>query len=130
MTEITSTVNEVRGKVAIVRGAASGIGQGIAELLHTRGANVVAEDISPDVEKLTRPGLVPFVADVTVEGSAEAAVALAVEKFGRLEILVNSRPNFIQAAGRDDPGGMDLADGHERHRSLSPFTRSDEGDDP
>jgi NAD(P)-dependent dehydrogenase (short-subunit alcohol dehydrogenase family) len=95
MTEITSTVNEVAGKVAIVTGAASGIGQGIAELLHARGAKVVAEDINPDVEKLTRPGLVSLVADVTIDGSAEAAVALAIETFGKLDILVNNAGRIL-----------------------------------
>ena len=38
-------VNEVEGKVALVTGAASGIGRAIVELLHARGAKVVAEDI-------------------------------------------------------------------------------------
>jgi NAD(P)-dependent dehydrogenase (short-subunit alcohol dehydrogenase family) len=95
MSEIASAMNEVEGKVAIVTGAASGIGQGIAKLLHARGAKVVAEDVDPDVQKLECPGLVPFVADVTVEGSAEAAVSLAVKKFGKLDILVNNAGRIL-----------------------------------
>src|SRR5215207_5701946 len=90
MTRISPTVNEVEGKVALVTGAASGIGRAIAELLHARGAKVVAEDIDPRVESFARPGLVPFVADVTKDGSAEKAVGLAVETFGRLDVLVNN----------------------------------------
>jgi NAD(P)-dependent dehydrogenase (short-subunit alcohol dehydrogenase family) len=42
------------------------------------------------VEALARPGLVPLVADISQDGTAERAVALAVEQFGRLDILVNN----------------------------------------
>jgi NAD(P)-dependent dehydrogenase (short-subunit alcohol dehydrogenase family) len=86
----TNAVNEVKDKVAIVTGAASGIGRATTELLHARGAKVVAEDISPDVEKLERPGIATLVADVSKDGSAEKAVALALGRFGRLDILVNN----------------------------------------
>ena len=81
---------EVEGKVALVTGAASGIGKAIALLLHARGAKVVAEDLDPSVETLGRPGLVPLVADITDDGAAERAVGMAVEAFGRLDILVNN----------------------------------------
>ncbi len=87
---ISSTINEVKGKVAIVTGAASGIGKATAELLLTRGAKVVAEDINPDVEKLARPGMATLVADVSKDGSAEQAVDLALKRFGQLDILVNN----------------------------------------
>ncbi|WP_255646781.1 hypothetical protein [Inquilinus sp. Marseille-Q2685] len=40
----------------------------------------MAEDISPGVERLARPGIVPLVADVSKEDSAQKAVALAVER--------------------------------------------------
>jgi NAD(P)-dependent dehydrogenase (short-subunit alcohol dehydrogenase family) len=91
MTEINHSIpNEVEGKVALVTGAASGIGKAIALLLHARGAKVIAEDRNPCVEELARPGLVPLVADITEDGVAERAVGMAVEKFGRLDILVNN----------------------------------------
>ncbi|AEF21245.1 MULTISPECIES: SDR family NAD(P)-dependent oxidoreductase [Pseudomonas] len=91
MTDINNpVVAEVAGKVALVTGAASGIGNAIVTLLHERGAKVVAEDIDPRVEQLAAPGLVPLVADITEDGAAERAVALAVERFGRLDILVNN----------------------------------------
>lgn len=86
---------EVKDKVAIVTGAASGIGRAIVELLHARGAKVVAEDIDPAVESLARPGLLPLVADVTRDGSAEQAVRLAVETFGRLDLLVNNAGRIL-----------------------------------
>ena len=45
---------EFEGKVAIVTGAASGIGRATATLFSSRGASVVAEDIKPEVNELTR----------------------------------------------------------------------------
>lgn len=95
MSVTSTTLNEVEGKVALVTGAARGIGLAIAELLHARGAKVVAEDVSPDVRRLTRPGLLPLVADVTQEGAAEAAVAAARDNFGRLDILVNNAGRIL-----------------------------------
>ncbi|WP_421684107.1 SDR family oxidoreductase [Stutzerimonas urumqiensis] len=91
MADMKNTVpQEVEGKVALVTGAASGIGKAIASLLHARGAKVIAEDMNPAVEELARAGLVPLVADITEDGAAERAVALAIERFGRLDILVNN----------------------------------------
>ncbi len=86
---------EVEDKVAIVTGAASGIGRSIAELLHARGAKVVAEDINPEVERLAKPGLVPLIADVSKEDSATKAVAVAVDSFGKLDILVNNAARIM-----------------------------------
>ncbi|ALI09672.1 MULTISPECIES: SDR family NAD(P)-dependent oxidoreductase [Pseudomonas] len=91
MTDFQHSIpHEVQGKVALVTGAASGIGKAIALLLHVRGAKVIAEDINPAVHELARPGLVPLEADITADGAAERAVGLAVEQFGRLDILVNN----------------------------------------
>ncbi len=95
MTDFIPTPNEIAGKVVIVTGAASGIGRAIAELFHARGAKVIAEDINAEVKALEQPGLVPFVADITEDGSAEAAVALAVERFGRLDVLVNNAGRIL-----------------------------------
>lgn len=95
MANIASSVNEVEGKVALVTGAASGIGRAIAELLHARGAKVVAEDIDPAVKELERDGLITLVADITDDGTAEAAVALAVGTFGKLDILANNAGRII-----------------------------------
>ena len=95
MSNITPNLNEVEGKVALVTGAASGIGRAIAELLHARGAKVVAEDIDPAVESLAKAGLVPLVADITKDGSAEKAVGLALEKFGKLDLLVNNAGRIL-----------------------------------
>jgi NAD(P)-dependent dehydrogenase (short-subunit alcohol dehydrogenase family) len=95
MSNIASAVNEVEGKVALVTGAASGIGLAIAELLHTRGAKVVAEDIDPAVKDLERDGLISLETDVTADGSAEKAVSLAVNRLGTLDILVNNAGRIL-----------------------------------
>lgn len=81
---------DFEGKVAIVTGAASGIGRATVELLHARGASIIAEDRDRQVETLARPGIIPLIADVTEESAARQAVATAIERFGRLDILVNN----------------------------------------
>ena len=95
MSKIAHSVHEVEGKVALVTGAASGIGRATVELLHARGAKVVAEDVDSSVRELERDGIVSLVADVSADGSAEAAVALAVDKFGTLDILVNNAGRIL-----------------------------------
>src|SRR6201995_2512948 len=91
------SINEVNEKVAIVTGAASGIGRATVELLHARGARVVAEDINPAVREVFKgkEGIVPFVGDVATEEAAKSVVALAVERFGKLDILVNNAATII-----------------------------------
>lgn len=88
----TTTVpnQDFKGKVAIVTGAASGIGLATVKLLHARGASIIAQDIDPAVEALAQPGIFPIIADVTEESAAQRAVAEAVGQFGQLDILVNN----------------------------------------
>src|ERR1700722_15726255 len=83
---------DLEGKVAIVTGAASGIGRATALLFEARGAQVIAEDINPTVEELAKSNdrIVPFIGDVASEDSAKRVVALAVERYGKLNILVNN----------------------------------------
>jgi NAD(P)-dependent dehydrogenase (short-subunit alcohol dehydrogenase family) len=91
----TANINEIEGKSVIVTGAASGIGRAIVELFHARGASVIAEDIDPAVNELAREGVVPLVADITKDGTAEQAVALAIEHFGKLDVLVNNAGRIL-----------------------------------
>lgn len=87
----------VKGKVAIVTGAAMGIGQGIATVLAREGARVVVADVNAEegartTEALTRTGgEALFVrTDVGDEGQVRAMVDRSVERFGSLSILVNN----------------------------------------
>ncbi len=96
MTVSTSIIEATfNGEVAIVPGPASGTGLATTELLHARGAKVIAVGRSSNVEKLARPGIVPLVADAANEENSVLAVTLAKETFGKLDILVNNADNII-----------------------------------
>jgi NAD(P)-dependent dehydrogenase (short-subunit alcohol dehydrogenase family) len=70
------------GKIALVTGAASGIGAATAALLGQEGATVVGLDLAGDGAAILR-------ADVTDPASVAEAVATAVERHGRLDVVVN-----------------------------------------
>jgi len=74
----------VSARAALVTGAASGIGRGIADALERDGWGVLAVDLTPDPDG---PGT-PFTADLTTAEANEAAVAAALERFGRLDAVV------------------------------------------
>lgn len=90
-------VRQLEGKVALITGAATGIGEVTARLFAHEGAAVVVADINEDkgravVEALTKNGSsAVFVrTDVTKEADVEKAVRVAVDHFGRLDIMVNN----------------------------------------
>ncbi len=81
---------DLSGKVAVVTGAARGIGLATVQLLQKRGARVVAGDLSPDVHALASESVATFAGDVAREETAYATIELARERFGRLDVLVNN----------------------------------------
>jgi NAD(P)-dependent dehydrogenase (short-subunit alcohol dehydrogenase family) len=84
---------DVRGKVALVTGASSGLGENFARCLAARGAVVVACARRADrLEALVRDGSAAYAValDVTDPASVEAAVRRAVELAGPIDILVNN----------------------------------------
>jgi NAD(P)-dependent dehydrogenase (short-subunit alcohol dehydrogenase family) len=90
-------MKDLSGKTAIVTGAASGIGLGIATALAEQGANVVMADIQKDtVEQAahtlsgTNKRVMPVRIDVTQEQSVLDALARAESEFGKLHIACNN----------------------------------------
>ncbi len=88
---------DISGKTAIVTGAASGIGLGIATALAEAGANVVMADIQKDAVEQAAHGLsgtnkrvMPVRIDVTQEQSVLDALAEAERNFGKLHIACNN----------------------------------------
>ena len=83
-------------KVALVTGAAQGIGRGVVERLLLEGARVVAVDRSELVHELA-PEVLALTADLERYEDCQRVVARAVERFGRLDILINNVGGTIWA---------------------------------
>jgi len=88
----TNRLNTLQGKVALVTGAASGIGRASALLFAAEGATVVALDRAPEVEATAaaiqaRGGrAVALIRDSSAEEDVAGAVALAVKEYGGLDV--------------------------------------------
>ena len=80
----------LEGKVAVVTGAARGIGRATVDLLRARGARIVASDLSEGVRELEGSDIATIIGDVADEEVAKRTIALAAERFGRLDILINN----------------------------------------
>ena len=77
------------GEIALVTGAASGIGRACAEALLAEGAAVVGIDVDPAVRAaFDGPGWLGIEADVTGEAAVGEALERGVERFGGLDVLV------------------------------------------
>ena len=103
---------DLKGKVAVVTGASSGLGQQMALALARQGASLVilARRVERLVEfepKLLRVGAKDVLAircDVTATDDIEAAAVMVEEKFGRVDILVNC------AGASKDKGVLEMTD--------------------
>jgi NAD(P)-dependent dehydrogenase (short-subunit alcohol dehydrogenase family) len=119
------TGGRVAGKVAVVTGAASGIGRASSELLARQGARVVVADIDGAVaddvvSAITDSGgtALTVAMDVSDPAHVERLMHAAIEAFGRLDIVHNN-PTLSGAGARDGDRPVTELSLDAWHRSLS-----------
>ena len=89
--------NRFHNKVALVTGAAQGIGRRVCERLLGEGAQVIAVDRSELVFELQGEGVLALTADLEQYTDCVRVMAAAVNTFGRLDVLVNNVGGTIWA---------------------------------
>lgn len=105
------------GKVVLVTGAGSGIGLAIARAFLEQGASVAvvgrtSTSLDDTVRGYPDDRVLAISADLTVLGATEAAVASAVQHFGKLDVVIAS-------AGTSEPSVIDTFDDEAWHRLRS-----------
>ena len=90
-------MNRFDNKVALITGAAQGIGRRVCERLLDEGAQVIAVDRSALVHELKGPGVLTLMADLELYADCARVMASAVSTFGRLDILINNVGGTIWA---------------------------------
>ncbi|MFE9123685.1 SDR family NAD(P)-dependent oxidoreductase [Streptomyces sp. NPDC007172] len=101
--QFASRTARFEGHAALITGAGRGIGAAIARRLTDEGARVLVADVDLARAEATAAELKGAVArhcDVSDRASVEAAVAFAVEEFGRLDVLVNNAYSCTPDADR------------------------------
>jgi NAD(P)-dependent dehydrogenase (short-subunit alcohol dehydrogenase family) len=93
----------LQGKVVIITGAGSGVGQAATQLFAQHGAKVVAADLNGEAVERTVAGVkasgchaLAHPCDVAVTSAVDALVAAAVKAFGRLDVMYNNVGITIQ----------------------------------
>ena len=105
-------MGRLEGKVAIVTGGGSGIGEATARLMAHEGAAVVVADINRVEAKRVAGGLDGAVAievDVSDESSVTRMIEAAVESFGGLDVLHNNATDSSTNAADRDVATLDMA---------------------
>ena len=103
---------DLKGQVAVVSGASSGLGQQMALALARQGANLIIlarryerlEDFKPKLEKAGAKKVVPIKCDVTSTEDIEKAAEKAEKEFGKVDILLNC------AGSAKNNGVVDMTD--------------------
>jgi meso-butanediol dehydrogenase/(S,S)-butanediol dehydrogenase/diacetyl reductase len=105
------------GKVALVTAAAQGIGQAVVRRVTAEGGAVVITDLCQDAaaalaDEVGAEHALGFEVDVTSRADIDAAVAAAVGRFGRLDLVVNNAGGCIVTSMPEDTSAEDW------HRQL------------
>lgn len=112
----------IKNKIALITGAARGIGQATAEILHKEGATVIISDIKDNEGRAIAKKLgekTEYIhLDVGDENNWEIVVEHILLKYGRLDILVNNAgiTGFLETTGPWDSENCDLKSWEEVHR--------------
>jgi sorbitol-6-phosphate 2-dehydrogenase len=91
-------LQRLKGRTAIITGAAQGLGEALAQRLDHEGCNVVVADINYEAAEKVAAGLKNAIAvkvDVCDEQQVDAMVETAINKFGRLDLLVSNAAILI-----------------------------------
>src|SRR5436305_1393358 len=120
-----SSHRRLEGKVAIITGAGTGIGEAIAHKFAKEGAAVVVNGLPGDpiddvVARIRSHGAsaVAYAGDVSEESHARACVQAAIDSFGRLDVLFSDGGEG--GGGRAGAGGRRRADGQGRSGQGGP----------
>lgn len=99
----SSSKPKFQGKIALVTGAASGIGKACALAFAEAGAAVVALDINPEITKMFKSdSILGIECDLTDADQIDRAIAEAVFCFGGIDVLVNNAGFFPENANIED----------------------------
>lgn len=106
----------LNGKVAVITGASSGIGAGIAQAFAQQQMNVVLggrneqrlKEVASSIQEDTQVQVRTFVVDVTKNDEVNYLVNFAQEQFGKIDVLVNSAGQMLSSAVTD--GDVDAWD--------------------
>lgn len=97
------------GQVAVVTGASTGLGLQMAKALASQGANLVLlarrqnllEENAVTISKEFNVEILPLVCDITVTEQVQSAVEATIERFGRVDILINNAGTGAVANAED-----------------------------
>lgn len=87
---MTASRNFWNGKVALVTGGASGVGKATADLLAARGAHVAVVDRNSDALAALDPTMLAYAGDILDAEAMRQLAAQIVERWGRIDALVNN----------------------------------------
>ncbi|MBR1860900.1 MAG: SDR family oxidoreductase [Lachnospiraceae bacterium] len=105
---------DLTGRVAVVTGCSTGLGVQMAKALASQGANIVAlarrqnliDEVATDIEKTCGVKAIGVACDITDTEKVNAAVDTILEKFGRIDILINNAGTGGVTPAEDVPDEM------------------------